>query len=394
MFEHGYDAYFQRATLRYNSARGEGVELFTEDGEKQRADVTAPDAFVAELTAAVAAVRTGEGGVLSRQLARDSLRLVLAEAESVRTGSPMSLQMRGISMRLEGILPPMVTPLDAEEQLDEAGLERQLDRLLASGVHGVYLLGSTGEMPALREAVRRRVVERAAQIIRGRVPLVVGCMASSTAKAIDNIRMAEAAGADAVAVTPPHYYSLSGPAEMREHYRRCAASTSLPLIVYNIPSTTKVMLSPETIMAIGALPRVAGIKDSSGDFAHVLRILALRGDDEFFSVLVGSLPIGGPALLMGADGMVPGPGNLDPGLMVELYERGHAGDAAGVRALQPRVYSLLRVLEFGPVVSCLKTALELMGVCSAHVTAPFPTLGDRERAGLAAALREHGLLPA
>ena len=297
-------------------------------------------------------------------------------------------------MQLHGVLPPVVTPLDSEERLDEAGLERQLDRLLAAGVHGIYLLGSTGEGPALREAERQRSIRRAAQIVNGRVPVVVGCMASSTARAIDNIGTAEAAGADAVAVTPPHYYPVSGPAEMLEHYRRCTAATALPVVIYNIPSTTKVMLAPETIMAIRELPRVAGIKDSSGDLAHVLRVLWLRGDDPGFRLLVGALPITGPALLMGADGMVPGPANLDPGLMVELYERGRSGDAAGVRALQPRIYSLLRVLEFGPGVTCLKTALELLGVCAAHVTAPFPRMGERERAGLAAALREHGLLEA
>lgn len=294
-------------------------------------------------------------------------------------------------MQLQGVLPPMVTPLDADERLDEAGLERQIERLLAGGVHGIYLLGSTGEGPALRDTERRRTIEAATRIVRGRVPLVVGCMASSTARAIDNIRMAEAAGANAVAVTPPHYYPLSGHTEMLEHYRRCAA-TGLPMVIYNIPSTTKVMLAPDTVMAIRALPRVIGIKDSSGDFSHLLRILALRGDDPAFRVLVGALPISGAALMMGADGMVPGPANLDPSLMVELYERGRAGDLAGVRALQPRVQALMRVLEFGPGISCLKTALELMGVCAAHVTAPFPRLGERERAGLAGILREYGLL--
>jgi dihydrodipicolinate synthase/N-acetylneuraminate lyase len=297
-------------------------------------------------------------------------------------------------MQLEGVLPPMVTPLDAEERLDEAGLERQLARLLAAGVHGIYLLGSTGEGPALRDAERQRTIRRATRIVNGRVPVVVGCMASSTTRAIDNIRLAEAAGADAVAVTPPHYYSLSGRSEMVEHYRRCAGATALPLVIYNIPSTTKVMLAPETVMTIRELPRVVAIKDSSGDLGHVLRILALRGDDPSFRVLAGALTITGPALLMGADGMVPGPGNLDPGLMVEIYERGRRGDVAGVRALQPRIYSLLRVLEFGPGITCLKTALELMGVCAAHVTAPFPRMGDRERDGLAGVLREHGLLPA
>jgi predicted dehydrogenase len=92
LFEHGYDAYFQRGTLRYNSARGEGVELFTEDGEKRQAEIAAPDAFVAELTAAVAAVRTGSPAALAAETARNSLRLVLAEAESVRTGRPVALK--------------------------------------------------------------------------------------------------------------------------------------------------------------------------------------------------------------------------------------------------------------------------------------------------------------
>src|SRR5262249_17797692 len=139
----------------------------------------------------------------------------------------------------------------------------------------IYLLGSSGEMPALRDSERRRAIEGARRVVRGRVPLIAGCMASSTARAIDNIWMAEAAGADAVAVTPPHYYPLSGHAVMLEHYRRCAEASSLPVVIYNIPLTTKVMLAPETIMAIRSLPGVIAIKDSSGDLTHLLRILSL-----------------------------------------------------------------------------------------------------------------------
>jgi 4-hydroxy-tetrahydrodipicolinate synthase len=295
-------------------------------------------------------------------------------------------------MNLQGVLPPMITPLDADERVDEAALERQIERLLAAGVHGIYLLGSSGEGPALRDSERRRAIEGARRVLRGRAPLIVGCMASGTALSIDAIRAAEAAGADAVAVTPPHYYPLSAHSMMLEHYRRCAAASSLPVLIYNIPLTTKVMLSPETILAVADLPNVVGIKDSSGDFGHALKILTLRGSDSSFSVLLGSVPISGAALLMGADGIIPGVSNLDPHLMVELYERGRANDVDGVRALQPRIQSLMRVLEFGPGISCFKTALELMGVCEAHVTAPFPNLGERERAGLAGVLRELGLL--
>src|SRR3712207_1716822 len=116
-------------------------------------------------------------------------------------------------LRLEGILPPMVTPLLEGERVDEEGLARQVGRLIEGGVSGIYLLGSTGEQPALRPEERRRAVASAVRTVRGRVPLVVGTMASSTARAIDNIRDAEEAGADAVAVTPPHYYPGYGDAE-------------------------------------------------------------------------------------------------------------------------------------------------------------------------------------
>src|SRR5947209_8056169 len=125
-------------------------------------------------------------------------------------------------MKLQGIVPPVVTPLTPDERVDEAGLRRQLARLLEGGVHGLYLLGSTGEQPALREAERRRAVEIAKEVVAGRVPLVVGTMAGSTSRAIDNIHAAEAAGADAVAVTPPHYYPSQGRAEQVAHYRACA----------------------------------------------------------------------------------------------------------------------------------------------------------------------------
>src|SRR4051794_4504339 len=160
-------------------------------------------------------------------------------------------------MRLEGIVPPVVTPLTDNECIDEAGLRRQVGRLLDGGVHGLYLLGSTGEQPALREAERRRTVEIAKEAVNGRVPLVVGTMAGSTSRAIDNIRAAEAAGADAVAVTPPHYYPSQGRAEQLAHYRACADAATVPVLIYNIPQTTKVMLAPETIVEIAQHPNVA-----------------------------------------------------------------------------------------------------------------------------------------
>lgn len=291
-------------------------------------------------------------------------------------------------MKLHGIVPPMVTPLDADERVDEAGLERQLERLIRAGVHGIFFLGSTGEQPTLRPAERERAVRAARRVAAGRVPLVVGTMAPGTALAVENIRAAEAAGADAVAVAPPFYYPSAGPEEQIAHYRACAEAARVPVVIYNIPQTTKVMLAAETIARIAELPNVAGLKDSSGDFTHFLRVLALLRGRNDFSVLIGSPPLGGAAVLQGADGIVPGIANLDPATMLDVYAAARARDLERLAALQQRVHRLMGLLAFGPPIVCIKTALECMGICRVHATAPFRPLSEEAREALAAALRE------
>jgi dihydrodipicolinate synthase/N-acetylneuraminate lyase len=295
-------------------------------------------------------------------------------------------------LRLEGILPPMVTPLLEGERVDEEGLARQVERMIAGGVHGIYFLGSTGESPMLREGERRRALKAAVAAVRGRVPLVVGTMASSTAKAIDNIAMAEEAGADAIAVTPPHYYPPSGEAELWAHYEAARQATCLPLVIYNIPGTTKVMLSPELIARLAERDRVIGIKDSSGDWNHALKLLFLLRDHPRFSLLFGSIQVAGPAILYGAEGAVIGPVNLDPRLFVRLYGAARAGKIEEVYALQERALSLARVISFGAPIACIKAALELMGVCGATVAQPFQPVSPEAREKIAAILREHELI--
>jgi len=294
--------------------------------------------------------------------------------------------------KLHGIIPPLVTPLTADERIDAAGLERQLQRMLAGGVHGIFFLGSTGEAPALHADEKQRAIEIARGAIGDAVPLVVGCMASGTSKAIENIHQAVAGGADYVAVTPPHYYPSAGPAEQLAHYRACVAASDVPLVIYNIPSTTKVMLSPETTAAIADLGGVAGLKDSSTDFSHFLRLLDRLGGRADFSVLIGSPILAGAALLCGGDGAVPGIANLDPRLMADIYETARTGDLECLKSMQSRLLSLFRVTSFGAPIACLKAALELMGVCQGHCTAPLQPPSVAARDEIAAVLRQHGLL--
>jgi 4-hydroxy-tetrahydrodipicolinate synthase len=161
-------------------------------------------------------------------------------------------------------------------------------------------------------------------------------MASSTRRAIEQVETATELGATAVAVTPPHYYSNSSEPELLAHYRAVAASTPLPVLVYNIPGTTKVMISAEVVRGIAEIENVVGIKDSSGDWSQALKLLFYLRDDPGFSVLFGSAQIAGPALLFGAEGAVIGIGNVDPARLVRLYEAASQGRVEETFTLQRR----------------------------------------------------------
>lgn len=296
------------------------------------------------------------------------------------------------SFHLHGIVPPMVTPLREDESIDEAGLERQLGRLLGAGIHGLFFLGSTGEQPLLRPAAREQAVRAAVRVAAGRIPVVVGTMASSTAEAVDNIRAAEDAGADAVAVTPPHYYPSRGAEEQLAHYRACSEAARGPLVIYNIPLTTKVQIAPETIARIAELPNVIGIKDSSGDFIHFLRILSLLRGKEGFGLMVGTPPLAGSCILNGGTGAVPGVANLDAATMIQVYDAARAGDLPRLRKLQDRVHALMDIASLGPPIVCFKTGLEMMGVCGARAARPLQPLSPAVRDQLAEKLAHLGLL--
>jgi 4-hydroxy-tetrahydrodipicolinate synthase len=293
---------------------------------------------------------------------------------------------------LHGVVPPIVTPLNADETVDEAGLERQLSRLIDAGMHGIFFLGSTGEQPALRDSERARALAVARRVAGGRIPLVVGTMAGSTARAIDNIRAAEAGGADAVAVTPPHYFPSRGPEDQLAHYRACAAATGLPVVVYNIPSTTKVMVAEDTVARIAEIPNVVGTKDSSADFTHVLKLIAHKREQPEWRVLVGIPPIAGAAILQGADGAVPGIANVCPKTMLDVYKYASAGDAAALTEPQRRVFRLIELVNLAAPIVVIKAALEMMGICRSHATAPFQPLSEDKKAQVRAILEELGLL--
>ncbi|HID08068.1 MAG TPA: dihydrodipicolinate synthase family protein [Armatimonadetes bacterium] len=294
--------------------------------------------------------------------------------------------------KIRGILPPVLTLVDDDERIDEGALVKLLHSLYDAGVHGLYFLGSAGEFVSLRNCERRRAIEIAVREMKGRLPIIVGTMDTSTMRTIDNARMAEDLGADAIAVTAPTYYTHNR-VEVLRHFELVTRSVSIPVYIYNIPQTTKVMLDVESICKISTFDNVAGIKDSSGKWSHVLELLHAFDGNNDFSILVGDESLAGIAILMGADGAVMAIANIAPRLVVQYYEAAASQEVDKLKALHAKLSSLARIYECGAPISCLKVALSMLGIGSGKACEPMAPVSEEGRRKIAEILSELQLLP-
>lgn len=298
-----------------------------------------------------------------------------------------------MNIRFEGIFSPTITPLDEKERVDELGFVNQLNRLIGNGIHGIYLLGTSGEFTTLTNAERARAMDIAVKAVAGRVPIICGVMDTSTQRVIQNIERAEQFGVDAVAATPGYYYPSTGDADLIEFYETLASSTELPLLIYNIPSTVKTAIKPQIVSKLAErCDNIVGIKDSSGDWTNCLSLLALLGERPDFSILLGSHTALGAALLFGAAGGVVSISNVAPKEAVALYNAGKARDIDEVHRLQKWFLTLSKLYTYGQGVSGMKACLEILGVCHAYTTSPLSPVSEAAKAELRQLLTVLGLL--
>lgn len=298
-----------------------------------------------------------------------------------------------MDIRFEGIFTPTITPLDEKERVDEIGFVRHLNRLIDNGVHGIYLLGSSGEFVSLTDVERQRAIEIAVNTIGGRVPIICGAMDSSTRRVIQNIEMAQELKVDAVAATPPYYYPSSGDDDIKTFFSTLARSTDLPFVIYNIPMMVKTMIQPEIVRELAERHKnIVGIKDSTGDWTNFLKMYTYLGDDERFSILIGSYTMAGAAITFGAEGAVISISNVDPRTSVQLYEAAKNRNIDEVERLQKRLLNLSRLYTYGAGISCMKACVQILGVCREYTTSPLMQLKDEAKAELRKLLVEHELV--
>jgi len=243
--------------------------------------------------------------------------------------------------RLHGIFVPMLTPLSADESVDEASLRRLVDFLVGAGVHGIWTMGTTGEFAALPEAERARGVAATIEQVAGRVPVVANIGDSSTGLALRHARHAVEAGADALALTPPHYYPHSMD-EMLTHFRALKeAFPDLPLLVYNIPQTVKVKMSLATTLQLAREGTVQGIKDSQNDlrwFRSLVQLIRADGLENQFRLFLGTRTLIDAAFVIGAHGAIPATSNVAPAAAAETWEAEVSGDLSMAGRAQEVVF--------------------------------------------------------
>ena len=288
-----------------------------------------------------------------------------------------------VTRTLTGIVPPMITPMTGPDELDMPGLERLVERLLAGGVSGLFVLGTTGEGPGLGYRLRRELVERVCGLVRRRVPVLVGITDTAFVESLGLARLAADAGAEAVVAAPP-YYLPGGQPELREYLDHLVPKLPLPLFLYNMPALTKVSFELDTVRYAMDKPRVVGLKDSSGDMAYFRGVVELLKHRPEWSVLVGPEELLLEALTAGGHGGVSGGANLFPDLYVNLFRAFRAGDRRRAQELQDQVLrisgSLYRIGRHpSAVIKGIKCALACLGVCDDFMAEPFHRFRAAER---------------
>ncbi|MEV8246807.1 MULTISPECIES: dihydrodipicolinate synthase family protein [Streptomyces] len=303
---------------------------------------------------------------------------------------------------LRGVVPPVLTPLTPTGRVDTASVRRLTEHLIGAGVHGLFLLGSSGEAAYLTDTQRLTALETAVDSAAGRVPVLAGVIETTTARVLDRAADAARAGADALVATAP-FYARTHPVEIADHFRRVREGAGLPLLAYDIPVAVHTRLPRDVVLGLATDGTLAGLKDSSGDEGALRRLLIeLRRHAPDFSVLTGSELTVDCALLAGVDGVVPGLGNVDARGYVRLYTAARSGDWAAAKAEQDRLATLFALTEagdpalMGPGSAALggfKAAAQLLGLIDCAATAaPQVPLDATAVARVRDLLTEAGLL--
>ena len=275
-------------------------------------------------------------------------------------------------MKFRGSICAIVTPFLPSGEVDLAAFGRLLDGHLAAGTDAIVVAGSTGESAALETEEFETLLGAAVTQLRGRVRVIAGCGAASTAKALRLVQCATDMGAEAALVVTPYYVRPTQEGLFR-HYAALADEGGLPVILYNVPTRTGVDLLPETVSRLAARAGIAGVKEARGEPERMQALLPLRSPS--FAVLSGDDPTATRAMLAGADGVISVAGNVVPRAFKRLCALATSGATADAQALDAKLARLYRFLGAEPNPIPVKWLLQRAGTIAGALRLPLTELG-------------------
>lgn len=279
-------------------------------------------------------------------------------------------------MNFGSMLTAMVTPFDAKGNIDYEQTTVLIEYLLANGTDGLVISGTTGESPTLSEDEKQNLFTHVVDVVDKRVPVIAGTGSNSTQGSITLTKKAETCGVDGIMLVTP-YYNKPNQSGMYEHFRTIAQETSLPIILYDIPGRSVVMLDAETITKLSRINNIVSVKSASGDLDQIAEIMERTSDD--FTVYSGEDSITLPMLSIGAAGVISVASHIignDMRTMIQTFQRGEVTTAASIHR---NVLPIMKALFMAPSPSPVKAALQMKGIDTGTVRLPLIPLTESEK---------------
>ena len=275
----------------------------------------------------------------------------------------------------EGIIAAIVTPMTADERINESELRSQVNRQIDAGVHGIFCIGTNGENYILTQDEKLEIIRIVVDENKGRLPIYAGTGCIGTRETIELSRKAKEIGADVLSIITPYFAAISQD-ELYIHFKTVAEAVDLPLVLYNIPARTGNSLDYTTVAKLASISSIVGIKDSSGNFDNILRYIEAT-DRKTFSVLSGNDSLILWTLLAGGTGGISGIANLFPKTMVKIYESWKKGDITGAKTAQDSIRPIRDCLKLGNPNSIVKKAVNILGYPVGLCKKPFDMVNEK-----------------
>lgn len=278
--------------------------------------------------------------------------------------------------RFAGYVTALITPFK-NGKVDEAAFQRHIEWQIEEGIHGIVPHGTTGESPTLQHGEVARLFNLAVEASAGRVPVIAGCGANSTAEAIALTKLAQEAGCDGNLQVSP-YYNKPTQEGLYQHFKAVHDATGLPIVLYDVPGRTVVKIDVDTQARLAKLPRIVGVKDATGDLTRPIRTKLSCAEP--FAQLTGEDALIVPFLAQGGDGCISVTSNIAPGLCVDLYHAWNRKDFATVQNINERLFPLHDALFSETSPGPVKYAASQLGICDYELRLPMvPIAAANER---------------